>query len=94
MLANEFIRLPYLSRRAAAGSPRWGKAHKDYLRQFYRRSVARAGAGAGDARFRGACRGGPGVKDHWGIPVARISGQRHPHDHRDCQFHLPRPSSG
>ncbi len=21
----------------------------------------------------------PEVKDHWGIPVARLSGQRHPH---------------
>jgi choline dehydrogenase-like flavoprotein len=28
----------------------------------------------------------PGVKDFWSIPVARISGERHPHDIEICQF--------
>jgi choline dehydrogenase-like flavoprotein len=28
----------------------------------------------------------PVVKDHWGIPVARISGSRHPHDVEIGQF--------
>ncbi len=26
----------------------------------------------------------PKVKDYWGIPVARMSGGKHPHTHRDC----------
>ena len=28
----------------------------------------------------------PTVKDHWGIPVARISGHRHPHDLEIARF--------
>ena len=40
MLANEFIRLPIqFMGRAPEGVPRWGKGHKDYMRQFYRRNI-------------------------------------------------------
>ena len=28
----------------------------------------------------------PKVKDRWGIPVARMSGTRHPHTHRNRQY--------
>jgi choline dehydrogenase-like flavoprotein len=28
----------------------------------------------------------PSVKDHWGIPVAALSGERHPLDHEHCKW--------
>ena len=41
MLANEFIRLPYLFASVRPpGEPRWGKAHKDFQRRNYKRACA------------------------------------------------------
>ncbi|MBI5685066.1 MAG: GMC family oxidoreductase [Verrucomicrobia bacterium] len=81
MLANEFIRLPYLfSGRRPPGAPTWGKAHKDFQRQFYRRSIGVQGPVQEIPVFDARVEVDPEVKDHWGIPVARISGSRHPHD--------------
>jgi len=81
MLANEFIRLPYLfSTSRPPGSPTWGKAHKDWQRRFYKRSIAVLGPVQEMPVFTARVEVDPEVKDHWGIPVARISGQRHPHD--------------
>ena len=41
MLANEFIRLPYPVHRATSprAPRRWGKAHKDFMRRYYRRNI-------------------------------------------------------
>jgi hypothetical protein len=40
MLANEFIRLPYqFVGWRAPGVPRWGHAHKEFMRQWYRRTI-------------------------------------------------------
>ncbi len=40
MLANEFIRLPYQFVSAnPPGTPSWGKAHKDFMRRYYRRNI-------------------------------------------------------
>lgn len=80
-LCNEFIRLPYLFAGVRPpGAPRWGKAHKDWQRAFYKRCVGIHGPvqemPVADLRVQID----PTVKDHWGIPVARLSGQRHPHD--------------
>jgi choline dehydrogenase-like flavoprotein len=87
MLANEFIRLPYLfSNRRPPGSATWGKAHKDYQRRYYRRSIAVQGPVQEMPVFESRVEVDPEVKDHWGIPVARISGQRHPHDIEIAQF--------
>ena len=81
MLANEFIRLPYqfVSRRAP-GVPRWGQAHKDYMRQSYRRSIGVMGPVQEMPVFAARVEVDPKVRDHWGIPVARLSGHRHPND--------------
>ncbi len=87
MLANEFIRLPYLfSNRRPPGAPTWGKAHKDYQRQFYRRSIGVQGPVQEMPVFAARVEVDPEVKDHWGIPVSRLSGQRHPHDLEIAQF--------
>ena len=41
MLANEFIRLPYqFVGMMPPEVPKWGQAHKDFMRNFYRRAIA------------------------------------------------------
>lgn len=80
-LCNEFTRPPYaFSNTRPAGSPRWGQAHKDYQRQFFRRNVSLHGPVQEMPMFESRVQVDPTVKDHWGIPVARLSGARHPHD--------------
>jgi choline dehydrogenase-like flavoprotein len=80
MLANEFIRLPIqFTGVTPPGTPRWGRAHKNYMRQFYRRSIAVMGPVQEMPVFDARVQLDPRVKDFWGIPVARLSGGRHPH---------------
>ncbi len=87
MLSNEFIRLPYLfSSVRPPGSPRWGKAHKDFQRQWYRRSVNIAGPVQEMPLFENRVEVDPSVKDAWGIPVAKITGTRHAEDLRTGAF--------
>jgi len=81
VLCNEFIRPPYaFSSLRPPGSPRWGQAHKDYQRRFFRRVAAVQGPVQEMPVFDARVQVDPGVRDHWGIPVARLSGNRHPHD--------------
>ncbi|MEO8371095.1 MAG: GMC family oxidoreductase [Candidatus Solibacter sp.] len=80
MLANEFIRLPYqFMGQVPPWVPRWGKEHKEFVREAYRRTIAIMGPvqemPLADARVQLD----PKVRDHWGIPVARLSGGRHTH---------------
>lgn len=83
MLCNEFIRLPYLfSNLRPPGAPRWGKAHKDFQRQFYRRNAAVQGPVQEIPVFDSRVALDPSEKDYWGIPVLRLSGRRHEHDLR------------
>ena len=87
LLANEFIRLPYLfSRQRKPGSATWGKAHKDYQRRFFKRSMSVQGPVQEMPVFDARVEVDPVVKDHWGIPVARLSGRRHPHDLEIAEF--------
>lgn len=87
MLANEFIRLPYLfAQRRPPGAPSWGKAHKDFQRQFYKRSIGVQGPVQEMPVFESRVEVDPAVTDAWGIPVARISGRRHPHDLEISRF--------
>jgi len=80
MLANEFIRLPIqFTGMTPPDTPRWGRAHKDYMRQFYRRSIAVMGPVQEMPVFEARVELDPRVKDFWGIRVARLSGGRHPH---------------
>ncbi|MCX6627364.1 MAG: GMC family oxidoreductase [Candidatus Solibacter sp.] len=80
MLANEFIRLPYqFMGQVPPWVPRWGTEHKEFVRDAYRRTIVIMGPvqemPLADARVQLDAK----VKDHWGIPVARLSGGRHPH---------------
>jgi choline dehydrogenase-like flavoprotein len=80
MLANEFIRLPiqYASTRPPSGAL-WGMAHKRFMRDTYRHTVSVKGPTqempVADARVQVDS----SVRDAWGIPVARLSGDKHKH---------------
>lgn len=81
MLANEFIRLPYLfSQRHQPGTPSWGKAHKEFQRKYFTRCINVVGPIQEIPVFEARIDLAPGVTDHWGMPVARISGHRHSKD--------------
>ena len=87
MLANEFIRLPYqFVGWRPPGAPRWGLAHKQYMRQSYRRSSGVMGPVQEMPVFESRVQVDPKVKDYWGIPVARLSGHRHPNDRVVAKF--------
>lgn len=78
MLANEFIRMPYLfAGLRPPGAARWGKSHKDFQRDYYKRVASIKGPVQEMPSFAARVEVDPEVKDHWGIPVARISGRRH-----------------
>ncbi|MBL8238080.1 MAG: GMC family oxidoreductase [Bryobacterales bacterium] len=80
MLANEFIRLPIQAAGIRPpGVPRWGKGHKDYFRTNYRRLVAVQGPTQEAPTFGMRVEVDAEVKDKFGIPVARLSGLKHPH---------------
>ncbi|HZU28199.1 MAG TPA: GMC family oxidoreductase, partial [Bryobacteraceae bacterium] len=80
MLANEFIRLPYhMVAMGPPGTPRWGQAHKDFMRTAYRRTVMIQGPTQEMPVFAARVEADPEVRDYWNIPVARLSGGRHPH---------------
>jgi choline dehydrogenase-like flavoprotein len=81
LLANEFIRLPYLfSRQRPPEAPRWGREHKAFQRKYFGRSITVLGPVQEMPVFDCRIEVDPTVTDHWGIPVARLSGRRHPHD--------------
>jgi choline dehydrogenase-like flavoprotein len=80
MLANEFIRLPIQALgNLPPGTPRWGKAHKDAMRKYYRHTIAVQGPTQEMPLWESRVQLDPKVKDRWGIPVLRISGDKHPH---------------
>jgi choline dehydrogenase-like flavoprotein len=80
MLANEFIRLPYqFVGQLPRFVPRWGKAHKDFMRQAYKHSIGVKGPVQEIPVFDARVQVDPEVKDYWGIPVARFSGYKHAH---------------
>jgi len=86
-LCNEFIRPPYaFSGLRPPGSPRWGKAHKDYQRHFFKRVAAVQGPVQEMPVFEARVQVDPEVRDHWGLPVARLSGPRHPLDLQTGRF--------
>jgi choline dehydrogenase-like flavoprotein len=79
MIANEFIRLPYLYARGIA--PKWGIEHKQRMRHEFKRNMSVKGPVQEMPVFENRVQIDPEVKDAWGIPVLRISGPgRHPND--------------
>lgn len=88
MLADEFIVLPiiFAKRHLPPDLPRWGAAHKAFMRHGYRRYARVTGPvqeiPSPDARVTLD----PHVRDRWGLPVARLSGTTHPETVRAATF--------
>jgi len=82
LMANEFIRLPYLFARGVIppGVPRWGIEHKQFVRRYFKRSVGIKCPVQEMPVFENGVELAPEVTDAWGIPTVRLSGRRHPHD--------------
>ncbi len=81
LLANEFIRMPYLfSGIRPPGAKRWGLTHKHFQKQNFKRHAQAVGPIQEMPMFEARVQVDPVVKDYWGVPVARLSGQRHPYD--------------
>jgi choline dehydrogenase-like flavoprotein len=78
MLTNEFIRSPYqFVDKIPPGVPRWGAEHKRFMRGAYRFHISVGGPVQEMPMWDSRVQFDPGVKDYWGLPVARISGQKH-----------------
>ena len=78
MLANDFIRLPIqFVNQQPPGTPSWGKAHKDFMRRYYTRNILVFGPTQDIPTWDGRVQLDPKLKDHWGVPVLRISGNNH-----------------
>lgn len=75
VLLNSFNVLPYLfTGIRPPGSPRWGLDHKKFQRQNFKRIVQVHGPYQELPSFEGRVQVDPKVKDYWGIPVVRLSG--------------------
>ncbi|MGB8259012.1 MAG: GMC family oxidoreductase [Terracidiphilus sp.] len=80
MLANEFIRLPiHMIDRLPPDTPRWGAAHKAAMRKWFKRSIVIIGPTQQIPSAEARVTLDPDVRDKWGMPVARIGGNVHPH---------------
>ena len=87
MLANEFIRMPYAyTKSRPSGSKQWGKEHKDFQRRYFKRHIAIKGPVQEMPNPESRVRIDPRVKDAWGNPVLRISGEKHSEDLKTGQF--------
>ena len=87
MLATEFASQPnnFCGVRPP-GEARWGKAHKDFQRRYYKRLVHLIGPIQEIPNFNARVTVDPAVKDAWSIPVCRLSGMRHSYDLRLGDF--------
>jgi choline dehydrogenase-like flavoprotein len=87
MLANEFIRLPYqFMGLVPPWIARWGPEHKDFVRTAYKHTIVIMGPVQEMPLFDSRVQVDPKVKDRWGIPVARLSGRKHPHTIEIARF--------
>jgi choline dehydrogenase-like flavoprotein len=88
LLANEFNRLPieYVGSGVPWTVPGWGREHKNFVRQYFNRSIVVMGPVEEMPVFESRVQVDPAVTDYWGIPVARLSGGRHPNDIEVAKF--------
>ena len=79
MLANEFIRLPiHTIDLLPPNTPRWGLAHKQAMRDWHKRTIVIIGPTQQIPTAEARVTVDPTVKDKWGLPVVRFSGNVHP----------------
>ena len=80
MLTNEFLRSPYqFVGKTPPWMPKWGLEHKRVMRNAYRYHISVGGPVQEMPLWESRVQLDPKVQDDWGIPVARLSGQKHPH---------------
>ncbi len=86
-LCNEFTAMPYLfSKMRPPGAKQWGVEHKEYQRSMFKRVIRLHGPFQEIPNFNSRVTIDPEVKDDWGIPTVRLSGERHEYDRTGCQF--------
>ena len=79
MLADDFIEQPInFVKRLVPGVPRWGLAHKQWVRRHYTRLLRVFGPVHEIPNPEARVTIDPDVADRWGIPVPRLSGTVHP----------------
>jgi len=80
MLANEFVLLPILAwhRHLPPDLPRWGPENKRFMRENFHRLVQIKGPVQEIPDPGARVRLDPGIRDRFGMPVARLEGGRHP----------------
>jgi choline dehydrogenase-like flavoprotein len=87
LLCNEFNPMPYLfTGMRPPGAKRWGREHKDFQMKYIKRVGALQGPIQEIPNFEARITVDPSVKDHWGIPVVAMSGERHSIDHEHCKW--------
>ena len=89
MLADDFIFLPLSFQKSGLSgpeTPRWGLAHKQWMRRNYTRALYVAGPVHEIPNPEARVTVDPEVRDRWGIPVARLSGTIHPETLRVYDF--------
>jgi len=87
VLCNEFIRMPYLfTGMRPPGSKSWGKEHKEYQREYFKKHMVVVGPVQEIPRFENRVELDPTVKDFWGIPVLRTIRERHDNDIKTAEF--------
>ncbi len=80
MITGDFLRSPYqFVEKTPRWAPRWGIEHKRFMREAYRFHASVGGPVQEMPTWDSRVQLDPKVKDYWGLPVARISGQKHPH---------------
>jgi choline dehydrogenase-like flavoprotein len=88
MLADDFVQPPVIFFKNALPPDlrRWGRGAKDFMREHYAHVLRIAGPvheiPSPDARVTVAA----GVRDRWGLPVARLSGNTHAETTRTSRF--------
>ncbi len=87
MLCNEFNLLPYLfSGVRPPGAAKWGKEHKAFQMDNIKRVAGLHGPIQEIPSFNARVTVDKSVRDHWGIPVVALSGERHSLDYEHCKW--------
>jgi choline dehydrogenase-like flavoprotein len=92
MLADEFIELPVIfwARQLPPDLPRWGLAHKQFMRENYTRVMRVTGPVQEIPSPEARVTIDPSVRDRWGTPVVRLSGTTHMETVRTAAFMFER----
>jgi choline dehydrogenase-like flavoprotein len=82
MIANEFVRLPYLFSRSMVPPrlKRWGSEYKHWIAKNFKRTMSVKGPIQEMPTWETRVEVDPTVRDAWDIPVVKLTGVRHPHD--------------